>query len=96
MMMGFLVDMFLDLTDCFGDSTVTTLFVQTLQASQESVNHEGLLLLDGGIGLDVNGVAIVTNEVNRLPTSCEDQSRTSQPCCGTRRSSRSPQPDSLL
>ena len=49
MMMGFLVDMFLDLTDCFGDSTVTTLFVQTLQASQESVNYEGLLLLDGSL-----------------------------------------------
>ena len=45
-MMGFLVDMFLDLVDCFGNTTVTTLFFQTLQASQESVNYEGLLLLD--------------------------------------------------
>ena len=44
-MMGFLVDMFLDLTDCFGDSTVTPLFLQALQTSQESIHHKSLFLL---------------------------------------------------
>ena len=42
---GFFVQILINLTDCFGDSTVTPLFLQALQTSQESIHHKSLFLL---------------------------------------------------